>query len=72
MLIRLALPTRLLDAALSALAKKPHGSSAAYVNSGYGMPSDGIFASVPKNTLKATMVRRGWMMAQAAPSAVCL
>jgi hypothetical protein len=29
-------------------------------------------ASRPKNKLKMTMVKKGWMMAQAAPSAVCL
>ena len=36
------------------------------------MPSEGILASRPKKRLKTTMVKNGWMIAQAAPSAVCL
>ena len=36
------------------------------------MPSEGIFASLPKNRLKTTIVKNGWMIAQAAPSTVCL
>jgi hypothetical protein len=36
------------------------------------MLSDGILASFPKNRLNMTMVKIGWMIAQAAPSIVCL
>jgi hypothetical protein len=32
---------------------------------------EGIFASRPKNRLKTTIVQNGWMIAHAAPSAVC-
>ena len=39
---------------------------------GVGMPSDGIFASAPKITLKIAMVMSGLSMAHPAPSAVCL
>ena len=37
-----------------------------------GMPSDGIFASRPKNSEKMSIVKSGCMTAHAAPSAVCL
>jgi hypothetical protein len=40
--MRLELTTRLLDALSRPLAKKFHGTSPAYANSGYGMPSEGI------------------------------
>jgi hypothetical protein len=36
------------------------------------MPSEGIFASLPKKTVKMSMVNSGWRTAQATPSAVCL
>jgi hypothetical protein len=35
-------------------------------------PADRRFASRPKDTLNTTMVKNGWMTAQAAPRAVCL
>jgi hypothetical protein len=31
-----------------------------------------LFANRPKNKVNTTMVKNGWMMAQAAPIAVCL
>jgi len=54
------------------LAKKVHGTRAVKAKIGYGILSEGIFASFPKNKLKTTMVKNGWMIAQAAPNAVCL
>jgi|RhiMethySRZTD1v2_1073278.scaffolds.fasta_scaffold3079911_1 hypothetical protein len=38
----------------------------------YGWPFEGIFASVPKTTVKIRSVISGLRMAQAAPMAVCL
>ena len=70
--IRFALSTRLFEDCDSPLAKNVHGTSAAYAKIGYGIPSDGIFASLPKNSEKTTIVKNGWMIAHAAPSAVCL
>jgi len=57
---------------LSELEKKVHGIRPAYAKSGYGILSDGIFASLPKKIVKMSMVRSGWNTAQPAPSAVCL
>src|ERR1041385_4155967 len=71
-LIRFWLPTRLFADSLSAYANSCHGSSAVYANTGYGTPSDGTFASRPKNTLNTTIVKNGCRIAHAAPSAVCL
>lgn len=59
LVIKFAFPTRLLDAWLNPLAKKLHGTSAAKLNIGYGIPSDGILASFPKNRLKTTIVKKG-------------
>src|SRR5215813_4720441 len=67
-----ALSTRLLLDCVSANAKSCHGSKAENVKIGYGTPSDGTPASLPKKIVNAAMVRRGWRIAQAAPSAVCL
>jgi len=36
------------------------------------MPSEGIFASLPKKTVKISIMQSGWMIAQRNPSAVCL
>ena len=36
------------------------------------MPSLGIFANPPKMTEKITIVKSGWITAQATPSPVCL
>src|SRR5262249_54888773 len=69
---RLALPTRLFDAWVSAFAKNVHGTRAANAKIGYGTPSEGIFARWPKKTANTIIVKPGWMMAQAAPSTVCL
>src|SRR5687767_7244790 len=71
-LMRFALPTRLSADCARLLAKNVQGTSAAYAKIGYGTPSDGIRASRPKNRLNTTMVKKGWIMAHAAPSAVCL
>src|SRR5579883_129633 len=66
------LPTRLLDDCVSPLEKNIQGTSAVSTKTGYGWPSDGIFAARPKNSVKMTMAARGWINAQAAPKAVCL
>src|SRR4029077_5343377 len=67
LLIRLALPIRLLEASATAVAKKLHGSIPAKTISAYGaVPSDGSWASLPKTTVKMIIVRNGRMMAQAA------
>jgi hypothetical protein len=70
--IRCWLETRLLEDSFSAKANNCHGSRPVNANTGYGTPSDGIFASRPKKTLNTTIVRTGCKTAQAAPSAVCL
>src|SRR5215470_15673682 len=72
LVIKLALPTKLFDDWARPLAKNIHGTNAAYVKIGYGTPSDGIFPSLPKKMLNTTIVKNGWMIDQAAPSAVCL
>jgi hypothetical protein len=41
-------------------------------NKEYGMPSDGIFASLPKKIVKINMVNSGCRIAQVTPRAVCL
>jgi len=53
-------------------AKRVHGSNAESTKSGYGTPSEGIFAKPPKKIVKMTMVRSGWRTAQAIPRPVCL
>ncbi len=53
-------------------AKKVHGNRAAYTNTGYGRPSDGIFANLPNTSVNSSMVATGWISAQATPSTVCL
>ena len=69
---RLALCTKLLEAWVSPFEKNIQGTSAVNAKSGYGTPSDGTFANRPKNSAKTAMVMIGWMIAQIAPSAVCL
>ena len=51
-----------------------HGSSAAKANTGYGSPSDGIFAHRPEQEREDHLHRRGAAAgtAHAAPSTVCL
>src|SRR5579863_9651678 len=66
--MRLALATRLLEDIPRPPAKKVQGMSPVRLKSGYGMPSEGIFASLPKKMLNTSMVNSGWMMAQDAPS----
>src|SRR3990167_9763014 len=70
--IRLLLLTRLLLELVTPLAKSCHGKSAAYENMGYGTPSDGIFARLPKKIVKTTIVKRGCRIAHSTPKAVCL
>ncbi len=59
-------------ASCSALENSVQGISAVYEKIGYGTPSEGTPARLPKKMLKTTIVRNGCRMAQAAPSAVCL
>src|ERR1035438_8431799 len=69
---RLAFETRLFEDIVRPLEKKVQGVRAVSANKEYGMPSDGIFASLPKKTVKINMVNSGCRTAQATPSAVCL
>src|SRR5262245_1164322 len=73
LLIRLALPTTLLDASANALEKKVQGSIPAKTMMAYGaVPSDGRLANLLKMAVKTTMVKKGRMTAHAAPITVCL
>ena len=67
-----ALVTMLVVDRVSPSAKSIQGSRAASTKSGYGTPSDGIFASPPKKTVKMTIVKSGWRTAHAIPRPVCL
>ena len=51
-MIRLAFVTRLFEDVVRPLAKKVHGVRAVSAKTEYGMPSDGIFASLPKKIVK--------------------
>ena len=68
----MALETRLFEDVVRPLAKKVHGVRAVSANKEYGMPSDGIFASLPKKIVKINMVNSGCRIAQVTPRAVCL
>src|SRR6516162_263475 len=71
LLIRLALPTMLLEVSASALEKKVHGNMPAKTMIAYGaVPAEGKLASLPKMTVKTTIVRKGRITAQAAPMTV--
>src|SRR5215204_3331531 len=73
LLIRLALPTRLLDESVSAPEKKVHGSMPANTMIAYGaVPSEGKLANLPKMMVKTTMVKSGRITAHAVPITVCL
>ena len=66
------LVTRLVLDSATADAKNVHGRSAEKVKIGYGTPFDGKLPNFPKTRLKTTIVRNGWMIAQATPIEVCL
>src|SRR5438105_3499309 len=70
--MRLALDTRLFDDWVTAYEKNVQGTRAQYANSGYGTPSDGILANLPKTTVKRIMVMTGCRIAHDAPKNVCL
>ena len=71
--IRLALPTRLLEASLNPVEKNVHGSMPANTIRGYGaVPSDGRLAMRPNIMEKTSMVMNGRITAHAAPITVCL
>ena len=64
--------SRLLDAPLKR-SKKLHGSHAGEDDQRMGaLPSDGSLASLPKMTVKTTIIRNGRISAQAMPITVCL
>jgi hypothetical protein len=52
--------------------KYSHNNKPEYEKSGYGIPSEGIFANPPKTIVKIIIVTNGWSTAQDAPNAVCL
>jgi len=58
-LIKFALPTRLFDEFVRLVAKNVHGTRAAKLKIGYGTPSEGTFASLPKKRLNTTIVKNG-------------
>ena len=47
--------------------KKNQGTRAAYANTGYGAPPDGILASLANTIVKTAIVARGCAMAHAIP-----
>ena len=53
------MPTTLVLPRFKELAKRFHGSRAEKINIGYGKPSDGILAKLPKTAVKITIVIRG-------------
>lgn len=71
--IRLALPTRLLLASLSALLKKCQGNMATKTINAYGAEEgDSNLATLLKTTVKTIVVSIGRTIAHAAPITVCL
>ena len=58
---------RLIVPDVTVFAKKNHGTSAAYANSGYGAPPDGIFPSFANTSVKTAIVASGCAIAQPAP-----
>ena len=63
---------KLLLAPEKELAKNCHGSMAAKTRIGYGTPSDGIFAHLPKTTVSTIIVNKGRNKAHRMPMTVCL
>jgi hypothetical protein len=69
---RRAFVTRLIPEKLREVAKNVQSTNAEYENTGYGIPSDGIFANRPKNSVNMSIVAKGCRIAQDAPRTVCL
>ena len=59
MVKRFVLFTRLVAACDTPDEKNVHGRRAAKLKSGWGIPSDGIWARLPKNTVKTIAGRSG-------------
>ena len=59
LVMRFALPTKLLPLFVMALEKKVQGINPARANSGYETPSEGIPAKRPKNSQKISIVKSG-------------
>jgi branched-chain amino acid transport system permease protein len=53
-------------------AKNVHGSRATKAKTGYGSPPVGTLRSVPKRSVKTTIVRSGWRTTHRRPITVCL
>src|ERR1039457_986211 len=70
--MRCALPTKLCADVPTELAKNVHGNNPAKTNTGYGRPSDGIWANLWNRRVKISIFSSGCNIAQDAPSAVCL
>src|SRR5262245_36910212 len=70
--IRFAFVTRLLPLSESAVEKNCHGSIPQKTRSGYLTPPDGILPSLPKTSVRTTIVRMGRISDQATPTTVCL
>src|SRR6476620_3871458 len=66
------LVTRLVLESATPAAKNVHGKRAEKVKIWYGTPFDGKLPNFPKTRLKTTIVRNGWITAQATPIEVCL
>jgi hypothetical protein len=66
------LATNDLLASRRAFENNVQGSNAVKEKMGYGTPSEGTFARLPKKMLKTTIVRNGCRIAQLAPNNVCL
>ena len=58
--------------AFSVFAKYVQGINAAYEKMGYGIPSDGTPASLPKTTEKTSILKTGLIIAHANPRIDCL
>ena len=52
---------------LTEFEKKNHGTSAAYANSGYGAPSDGMAPSRANTSVNTAIVASGCAIAQPTP-----
>src|SRR5204863_6938628 len=60
--------TRLIVPDITEFEKKNHGTSAAYANSGYGAPPDGIEPSRANTSVNTAIVASGCAIAQPAPN----
>jgi hypothetical protein len=68
----LALVIKLEPEAFKVFEKYVHGIKAAYEKMGYGIPSEGMAANLPNTTEKISILKTGFIIAQANPSIDCL